>query len=210
MDVCNNHDVLKVIYFILLIIDIIKIIIPIVLIIYGIIDFSKGVIANDGKASKKNVQLFFKRLLYAVLVFIVPWLIKVLMITLGNLLGDAETANFTDCIENATPEKIEYYENKYNNTKEGTNFCYICSKDGITEYIWGDEVVDYPGTCKKESGITNRGQCLVKNNKEGCYACGGSQGVRYMWGTYATGQQGGSCAFIDRYKDKNTCLEQNN
>ena len=113
MDVCTNPDVLKVIYFVLLIIDIVKIIIPIALIIYGLIDFSKSVITNDEKVQKKKISLFFKRIFYGLLIFIVPWFIEVLMITVGNLI-DEDTTNFTDCIENATADKIKELENTSN------------------------------------------------------------------------------------------------
>lgn len=122
--ICEIPAVLKVIQFALIILDILKIIIPIALIILGIIDFSKSVITNDEKLQKKSVNLFFKRLLYAVLVFIVPWLIEVLTITLGNLIGDTEATNFTDCLENANKDTIKKIE-------DGTfgMDCYVCKTD---------------------------------------------------------------------------------
>ena len=108
MDICTNPDILKVIYFFLLIIDIVKIIIPIGLIIIGIIDFSKAIISSDEKDQKKCVNLFLKRLLYGVLVFATPWIIEVVMITLGDLLEKEGTTNYADCITNS--KNISYYE----------------------------------------------------------------------------------------------------
>lgn len=108
MDVCTNPDILKVIAFFFLIIDIVKIIVPIGLIIIGIIDFSKAMISNDEGSQKKCATLFFKRLFYAVLVFATPWIIEVLMITLGDLLEKEGTTNYADCIINS--ENIAYYE----------------------------------------------------------------------------------------------------
>lgn len=115
MDACTNPDILKVIYFFQLIIDIIKIIIPIGLIIMGMIDFSKSVITNDENAQKKSTNLFIKRVIYGVLIFIVPWIVETLMIWLGNI---TEEVNFTDCLENT--KYIEHYEN-LNSKKENTN-----------------------------------------------------------------------------------------
>ena len=112
MDACTNPDILKVIYFFQLILDIIKIIIPIGLIVMGMIDFSKSVITSDENAQKKNTSLFVKRLIYGVLVFIVPWIVETLMIWLGNI---TEEVNFTDCLENT--EYIEHYE-QLNKQKE--------------------------------------------------------------------------------------------
>ena len=112
---CENPEVLKVIYFGLLIIDIIKIIIPIGLIVMGIVDFSKSVATNDDSARKKNVQLFAKRLLYGALVFLVPWIIKVVIINLGDL---TEDVNFSDCLKNANQEKIAELQPRYDKLVE--------------------------------------------------------------------------------------------
>ena len=112
---CENPEVLKVIYFGLLIIDIIKIIIPIGLIVMGVVDFSKSVATNDDSARKKNVQLFAKRLLYGALVFLVPWIIKVVIINLGDL---TEDVNFSDCLKNANQEKIAELQPRYDKLVE--------------------------------------------------------------------------------------------
>lgn len=106
-DTCTNPDVLKVIYFCLLLIDIVKIAIPIGLIVMGMIDFSKSVATSDEGIQKKNISLFIKRVIYAVLVFVVPWIVKILIINLGDLTKDV---NYTDCLENANSETIEAIE----------------------------------------------------------------------------------------------------
>lgn len=108
VDACTNPDILRVIYFAKLILDIVKIVIPIGLIIMGMIDFSKSVVTSDDGVQKKNMQLFIKRVIYAVLVFAVPWIVETLIVTLGNL---TEGVNFTDCLENANSECIEKLEN---------------------------------------------------------------------------------------------------
>ena len=187
MDVCTNPDVLKVIQFVFLIIDIVKIIIPIVLIIYGLIGFSKAVINSDEKEQKKNVQLFFKRILYAILIFAVPWIIEVLMITLGNLLGEPGTTNFTDCIENAKSECITAIDsNNINTIKEVCHvpkdftiksFCWKCASD-VTIYEW--DVIPSTTDCtewKKTS--LKKEQCPVSN--EVCWQCNDNPNL-YQWG----------------------------
>lgn len=117
MGVCTNPDILKVIYFFNIIIDIVKIVIPIALIIFGIIDFAKAVISSNEKSQSKTVNLFLKRLLYGVLIFVVPWIVEVLMITLGNLLeSEDDMGNFTDCLENANFECIDALDSKNINT----------------------------------------------------------------------------------------------
>lgn len=103
VDACTNPDILRVIYFGKLIIDIVKIVVPIGLIILGMVDFSKSVTSSDEGAQKKNMKLLGKRIVFAVLVFAVPWIVETLMVSLGNL---TEGVNFTDCLENANSEKI--------------------------------------------------------------------------------------------------------
>ena len=112
IEACENPDILRIIYFIKILIDIVKIIVPIGLIIIGSIDFSKSVINSDEKEQKKTLNLFIKRLIYAALIFIVPWLIEVLISFLGDL---TEGVNWTDCINNANSEKIEELEKSQNN-----------------------------------------------------------------------------------------------
>lgn len=128
IDACTNPDILRVIYFAMLILDIVKIVVPIGLIIMGIIDFSKSVITSDEGAQKKNVSLFVKRIIYAVLVFTVPWIVKVLMINLGNL---TEEVNFTDCLENANEDKIKELEEKIESSSNNNNTVTTPKKDTI-------------------------------------------------------------------------------
>lgn len=131
MDACTNPDILRVIWFFRMIVNIVKIIIPIALIVLGIIDFSKAAITNDEKAQQKSGKLFGKRLLYAVLVFTIPWLVEVLMVTLGNLIGEDGQVNFTDCIENANGEAIEKLES---NECAGKEFIfYYYNEDGSSK-----------------------------------------------------------------------------
>lgn len=102
--VCENPEVLRVIYFASIIVDIVKIIIPIGLVVMAMIDFSKGVTSNSDSDNKKNLSRLIKRFVYAVLIFVVPWIVKIIIINLGNLTKDV---NYTDCLENANEEKIK-------------------------------------------------------------------------------------------------------
>lgn len=103
MEVCENPDILRVIFFGKELINIVKIVVPIALIILGMVDFTKALASNDDKANKKNIILFFKRVLNAVLIFAVPWIVEFVIVTLGDL---AKGVNFTDCLQNANANKI--------------------------------------------------------------------------------------------------------
>ena len=132
VDACTNPDILRVIYFGRLIVDIVKIVIPIGLIIMGLIDFSKSIVTSDDGVQKKNMKLLVKRIVFAVLVFAVPWIVEVLMINLGNL---TEGVNFTDCLENATGDCIDQLENGYSRCYSKDEYsCYYCPSSD--KYLW--------------------------------------------------------------------------
>lgn len=118
MSVCENPDILRVIFFGKELINIVKLVVPIALIILGMIDFSKSVVSNDEAANKKNTILFFKRILNAVLIFAVPWLVETIIVTLGDL---AEGVNITDCLQNANETKIAELDEKIQNDNNSNN-----------------------------------------------------------------------------------------
>ncbi len=118
LQACLNPDILRVVWFFNILLDVARIVIPIGLIIIGTIDFSKSVISSDENAQKKNMTLFGKRLLYAVIIFLVPWIVKVLITSLGNLTAGV---NFTDCIENANKESIKIIEDAIQNSMNKTS-----------------------------------------------------------------------------------------
>ncbi len=82
-----------------LIIKVIWIGIPILLIILGSIDLGKAVIASKEDEVKKAKQSFLRRLLYAVAVFAVVWLVRIVLdfvVTLGVNEGNS-TTQWVDC-----------------------------------------------------------------------------------------------------------------
>lgn len=176
MDVCTNPDLLRVVYFFNIIIDIVKIIVPIGLIIFGLIDFSKAMMSNEEKDQKKAVSLFMKRILYGVLIFAVPWIIEVLMITLGNLLEKNNMTNFTDCLENANSECIEALDSKNIETIK--------------------KVCDVPNGFTLEEDIND-------SSYEKCYYCTGVPNYEWSTGTPSTTCTGGAWTIVS--KQKNEC-----
>ena len=156
---CTDPDILRVIYFIKLIIRIVKIILPIGLIIMGMIDFSKSVVTSDEGVQKKNIQLFVKRIIFAVLVFAVPWIVEFVMVNLGNL---TEGVNFTDCLENSESDIIKAIEDgTYVPSVKDNSSCYYCASSST--YMWQENVPseNCPGGIgwSKQSGINSESEC---------------------------------------------------
>lgn len=104
MEVCNSPDILRVIYFIKILINAIMVFVPIGLIVYGIIDISRATIGNNDGEQKKNFKIFFKRIIYAVLVFAVIWIVNLFMNLISGLTGNV---SITSCWTNANKDKIE-------------------------------------------------------------------------------------------------------
>lgn len=103
MEICVEPDFLRIIYFIKIIINVIFIIVPIGVIVMGLIDLSKSTISSNEEEQKKKSKLFLKRIISAVLVFAVPWIVNVIMGLLGELTSNV---NLADCWNNANSEKI--------------------------------------------------------------------------------------------------------
>ena len=114
---CENPDILRIIYLAKKILNIVFIIIPVALVVFIIMDLFKNVTNGDNdKTVKDNNKIAIKRLIYAILLFFVPTIVTVVM----NLLSAVGiTSEYKQCIDNATKEKIEYYQNIYDN-QQGT------------------------------------------------------------------------------------------
>lgn len=99
---CNGLDDLIVVVRFLL--DIVQWVVPIVLIGFGTVDLVKAVIAGKEDDIKKNQQVLIKRLIAALLVFLVPLIVSVIMGWLGSdewkaCWGDAKDKTIIDVIE---------------------------------------------------------------------------------------------------------------
>jgi len=112
---CGPSGILKVIYFFKLIIDIVFVIIPIALIVLLTIDFSKAMISGDEGAQKKAFNLGLKRILYAVIVFCVPYIVSILNLVLGELGVDYSACYYDinmDTIKQLEADEIVIEETK--------------------------------------------------------------------------------------------------
>ncbi len=93
-------------------IDIIKIVIPILLVVFGMLDLGKAVMAQKEDEIKKGQQTFVKRLVAAVIVFLVVFVVQ---IVLGLVAPRGENSNVWscfDCIVNGTSsDNCEPYSN---------------------------------------------------------------------------------------------------
>lgn len=116
---CGPSWFLKVLLFFNEILNIVHIIVPIGLIILMMFDLSKATVQNDSDKMDSAAKVAVKRLLMAVMIFVVPTIVSIFINVLGDLGVDSTT-----CL-NTTPEQIKALEakeeakKKEEKTKEG-------------------------------------------------------------------------------------------
>lgn len=74
-----TDGVLVILYYVRLAIRILQIAVPIGLILFGTIDMAKAVIAGDEKKMKEAQKPFVKRIVSAVIVFLIPFIVNVVV-----------------------------------------------------------------------------------------------------------------------------------
>ena len=73
------------------------ILIPIALILFGVFDLGTAVIASDEKEVKAAQSRLIKRVIYAIVVFLVPQLVSLIMGIVSIGVNDGSTENWATC-----------------------------------------------------------------------------------------------------------------
>ena len=73
-----------------------KIVIPIILIVLGAVDLGKAVISDDEKAINKQVKIFARRIIAAVAIFFIPYIISAIFSLIQTFNEDAK-ADYEYC-----------------------------------------------------------------------------------------------------------------
>lgn len=99
-NICEEDtNVMKIFKFIGYLLVIVKILIPIGLIIIGIVNFSKAMISGNDDSIKKNAQSFAWKIVFAVIIFVLPTLINFIVgIIDGATDGTDDYINCRNCI----------------------------------------------------------------------------------------------------------------
>ena len=79
------------------VIFIVKVVVPVLLILWGMLDFAKGVTAQDEDKIKAGQKKFIQRLIAAVFVFLIVTVVQIVITTVGNISGDR---GIWDCAKN--------------------------------------------------------------------------------------------------------------
>ena len=167
------------------------IIVPILLILLIAIDFIKAMIKGDGKT---ETNLVVKRLISAVALFLVPYMVNAVMFLLGEF-----GVNFSDCYNNANQEFIlnsSIHEEMSPFAASYTEVTYVDLSNAKKKVVVG-------GNGKKTTASTGKGmgtlleytiEYNVKDDKNRCgkAKCASIATVKYSSGTvkYYMGAQG--------------------
>ena len=80
----------------------IKIAIPIILIIWGMLDMGKAVTSGKDDEIKKQLVVFLKRAVAAILVFFIPSIVGLIMQIINDNLTDSGACGYSQCVQKIT------------------------------------------------------------------------------------------------------------
>ena len=152
IEICNNSSFLSVVQVILNVIKLICTIVPILAIVFITIDFGKTLLSETVDDNSKILKLVIKRLIFCVAVFIVPTLINATMLILDNIGVD-----FSECITNATTEKITELKEIETEEKQKIEKEKQSSNKDISKN-------DYSSTNNSNNSSTNNNSSSTNNN----------------------------------------------
>lgn len=97
LDICSIEVDPMIPAFTSALIEIIKYLVPVILIVLGVIDLIKAMVATDSNKMKGSIGLFFRRIVYSVLIYFVVALVQFAVNTLGKS-GAANSNQLNACI----------------------------------------------------------------------------------------------------------------
>ena len=128
---CGGADMLKLIKFVWTLLELVLFAVPIGLIIIIMIDFMKNVMAGKEDEMRKNVSMVIKRIIYCVVLFLVPTIVNFAISLLGNA-GENAVSTAAGCIELAqelTKDELQLCKIDYENLdkEESAYKCWKCA-----------------------------------------------------------------------------------
>lgn len=111
---CIDGSLLNIMRLVRLVIKVLQIAVPVGLILMGTIDMAKSVIAGDEKKIKEAQKPFVKRIVAAIIVFLIPYIVN---IAINLVVSDA--SDWRNCWNTAGED--DYNKINYNNDLKDAN-----------------------------------------------------------------------------------------
>jgi len=96
LDLCDSADMQVVVSAVKTIFTLIQVAIPGVLIVLGTIDMFKAMASGDEKKTKEAQKTFIRRLIYAVVAFLIPFIIRLVFSFVADNVNNSEGQNGKD------------------------------------------------------------------------------------------------------------------
>lgn len=93
----------KIIAIVKFLLKVVQYAVPVILIVLGTIDLVKAVIASKEEEIKNAQKMLIKRLIYSIIVFLVPYIVSVVMGWVGN-------ENWKNCWTNTEPSATRLFD----------------------------------------------------------------------------------------------------
>ena len=102
--ICDHLSFLQIMNFIIIALNVVRYVVPILVVVMTILDLYKNMINPN---EKEGMNIIIKRILAAIIVFLVPTFIKLFMSLLDIIFQDSVDVNYTACYQNANSTCIE-------------------------------------------------------------------------------------------------------
>lgn len=201
---CGGADILRILKFVFKLLDLVLFIVPMGLIIMVILDFSKNVIAGKEDDMKKNVNVAIKRIIYCMVIFLVPTIVN-FAVNFVSGTGDNIAAKASYCINYAKNGNLSVCEVNYDTLEKEIYRCHVCDFDDgrASIYVWDSEkpANDYNG-CNSSfyTDMTKTSKNTCKSIPR-CYKCSDNDDI-LVWSSDrpAEGTNGCASGFSTMYR----------
>ena len=104
---CNMKPFLNILR---IVIRLLQFSVPLILVFLGTIDMYKAITAGDDKAAKTSLNTFMKRLVYGILVFLAPFLVRLVLNAINNNIlqgSEVDSMNWLRCWNEAMNKTLD-------------------------------------------------------------------------------------------------------
>lgn len=201
LEACENPSLLRTLYFGTIIADLIFTIVPIALVAMLIIDFTKAIVAGNTEAQSKVIKLIPKRIMYAVIIFILPWIVGIFM-NLLSIAGLKVGSDYKLCLKRARNGDFSVYDELLEAEEEAEQIVTNSNSNGQGVPLGGQGVSSvgqdgsfggHGGSFGGQDGSSNSNPTDINGKIDNVYQCDGSWSGILLKGKTRDGDQRTIC-----------------
>ena len=150
LDLCDSADMQVLVSAVKTVFTVIQVAIPGVLIVLGTVDMFKAMASGDEKKTKEAQRTFIRRMIYAVVAFLIPFIIRLVFSFVANNVNNSEGQTGKEAY-NSFFACWNKSSSSSNNSNNGSSTCNQCWSRGELKATGIDETTCknyYDGSCK--------------------------------------------------------------